>query len=312
VTAVLSLDTTAVILTPILLALVDKLRLPAKPYLITCAFVANTGSLALPISNLTNLLVVRELGIPMGSYVARMIAPQAVALLTTYFLLRRLFRKELSTAFDPQTIEDPRAVIGHAGYFKVACSVLAMTLMGFFLAPLFGIEPYQVGLAGVVLLGTYGLAVKRATAAEFLRAPWGLVVFVLGLFVMVQSVENLGLSAVVTTWLTEHPSGGVVRVLVASGAAALASNACNNLPATLLAIPVLQHSRDPSLVYGTLLGVNIGPNVSQRRQRASRLPAAYFGASACPRQAADALSVILSVARALRRWGVVYLYNLVS
>jgi arsenical pump membrane protein len=261
VTALLSLDTTAVILTPILLALVDKLRLPAKPYLITCAFVANTGSLALPISNLTNLLMVRELGVPMGSFIVRMIAPQAVALLATYFLLRRLFRQDLSVAFDHRTIEDPGAVIPHRGYFHAACVVLALTLVGFFVVHFFGVDPYVIGFGGVVVLGIFGLTVKQVRPTEFLHAPWALVIFVLGLFVLVQSVENLGLSAMLITVLNNGVVHGSMGVAASAGAGALMSNGCNNLPATLLAIPVLQQSPSPTLIYGTLLGVNIGPNL---------------------------------------------------
>ena len=259
VTIVLSLDTTAVILTPILLALVDRLGLPAKPYLITCAFVANTASAILPISNLTNLLVVRELSLPMGAYVARMALPQAVALGVTYLLLRRLFRRDLAQSFDHGTLEEPRAVIEHPTFFRAACAVLLLTLLGFFVGPLLGLPPYVVCFAGVAVLGGVGLATGRTEARELLRAPWSLVVFVLSLFVLVQAVENLGLSQLARAFSAGGADVGVL--LAATVAAALLANLCNNLPATLLAISILQQTTAPALAYGTLLGVNIGPNL---------------------------------------------------
>jgi arsenical pump membrane protein len=188
-----------------------------------------------------------------------MIVPQAVALLATYFLLRRLFRKELSSAFDHRTIEEPHAVIGHSGYFTAACAVLGLTLVGFFLAPFLGVDPYLVGFGGVVILGICGIATKRVQPREVLHGPWALVIFVLGLVVIVQSIENLGFSEVILGRV-KHLRG-ISGVFVASGAAALVSNVCNNLPATLLAIPVLQRAPAPSLLYGTSLGVNIGPNL---------------------------------------------------
>lgn len=259
VTIVLSLDTTAVILTPILLALVDRLGLPAKPYLITCAFVANTASAILPISNLTNLLVVRELSLPMGAYVARMALPQAVALGLTYVLLRRIFRADLAQPFDHGTLEEPSAVIEHPTFFRAACAVLVLTLLGFFAGPMLGLAPYVVGFAGVAALGGVGLATGRTRARELVRAPWSLVVFVLSLFVLVQAVENLGLGLLAQKLSGSASSLGVL--LLGTTAAALLANICNNLPATLLAISILQQASTPALAYGTLLGVNIGPNL---------------------------------------------------
>jgi arsenical pump membrane protein len=87
VTAVLSLDTTAVMLTPVLLSLVKRLRLPATPYIALCAFVANIGSLLLPISNLTNILFASAFNLTFAVFALRMLAPQIVALAVSYWLL---------------------------------------------------------------------------------------------------------------------------------------------------------------------------------------------------------------------------------
>ena len=93
ITAILSLDTTAVMLTPVMLALVKRLKVPAAPYVLLCAFVANVGSLLLPISNLTNLLFADAFHQTFAAFAARMILPQIVALVTTYAILRWHFRR---------------------------------------------------------------------------------------------------------------------------------------------------------------------------------------------------------------------------
>lgn len=87
VTAIFSLNTTAVMLTPVMLAIAKRLKLPAVPYVVLCAFVANVGSLVLPVSNLTNILFADTFHMTFGAFAARMIAPQFMALITTYVLL---------------------------------------------------------------------------------------------------------------------------------------------------------------------------------------------------------------------------------
>jgi arsenical pump membrane protein len=110
ITAILSLDTTAVMLTPVLLALVKRLKVPAAPYVVLCAFVANVGSLLLPISNLTNLLFADAFHQTFAAFAARMIAPQLVALASTYAVLRYHFRRDLPKQFDGESMPEPASV----------------------------------------------------------------------------------------------------------------------------------------------------------------------------------------------------------
>jgi arsenical pump membrane protein len=99
ITAILSLDTTAVMLTPVMLALVTRLKVPAPPYVLLCAFVANVGSLLLPISNLTNLLFADAFHQTFAAFAARMIVPQLVALVTIYTVLLWPFRRDPAQQF---------------------------------------------------------------------------------------------------------------------------------------------------------------------------------------------------------------------
>ena len=134
-TAALSLDTTAVILTPLVLAFVTRLGLPARPYVFACAFVANTASLLLPVSNLTNLLLAAQFHLPFGGFVAHMALPQGVALLVNYGLFRWLFRRELPAKFDPARLPDPATLLPSLPFFQAAVVTLAAVLIGYFVAP---------------------------------------------------------------------------------------------------------------------------------------------------------------------------------
>ncbi len=262
VTTGLSLDTTAIMLTPIVVAFVQRLRLPARPYVIATAFVANVASLTLPISNLTNLLFADAFHIPFGRFAARMMAPQLVAAGMTYFLSRARFRKELPASFDARDLPEPSSVVPDPPYFRAAVLVLALVLLGYFVMPAIHIEPYVVAFGGALVLALLGIRRRRVGLRTLREVPWGLFPLVLGLFVVVRGVENLGIEMIASRWLSTMDGHSVGRVLIASGSTAAASNLMNNLPAALLARSVLQEpGSDAAAVFGALLGLNIGPTI---------------------------------------------------
>ena len=258
VTAILSLDTTAVMLTPVMLALVKRLRLPAAPYVLLCAFVANVGSLTLPISNLTNILFADAFHLTFAAFAARMIAPQLVALVTTYALLRWRFRRELPKSFDGDSLPDPSSAVPNRAYFLVCVAVLVAVLIGYFLAPLVGIEPYVIAFAGSVVLVIAGAATGRARIRAVGELQWGLFPFVVGLFVTVKGLENLGIVVVASQWLAHIRPGSPENLLAVAGATAVASNVMNNLPAALVARSVLLASHTQT---GTVLAALVGADV---------------------------------------------------
>lgn len=262
ITIALSLDTTAVMLTPLVLSFVTRLRLPARPYVLACAFIANTASLLLPISNLTNLLFVERFRLGFAPFAARMLLPQVAALLVTYALCRFRFRAELPPRFDADALGSPDDVITHAGYFRVASVVLGLVFVGYFLAPLAHVEPYVVALAGAAILLGYGLVTRQVKLRLLLGLSWDLFPFVIGLFVVVRGVENLGLADVAVGWLGRHASAPLEVLVAATAGTAVASNVMNNLPAALLARGVIANAHAPAqAMYGALLGANIGPNI---------------------------------------------------
>jgi len=267
VTASLSLDTTAVILTPVVLAFVARLKLPARPYIFACAFVANVASLPLPVSNLTNLLFTGAFALPFGGFALRMILPQCAALLTNYALFWWLFRGDLPPEFSGDDLPDPMSVVPHEGYFRASVTVLGLVLAGYFAAPFVHLPPYVVAFAGCLALAAWGVRMGRVDWRMLREVSWPVFPFVVGLFVVIGGVENLGLTGRMAAWLAAwlatlnpHPLVGMAAV---AGGAGLASNVVNNIPAALLTRGVLQGaSAHLPLVYAALLGTNIGPNLT--------------------------------------------------
>jgi arsenical pump membrane protein len=262
ITIALSLDTTAVMLTPLVLAFLARLRFPARPWVLACAFVSNAASLLLPISNLTNLLFAERFGLGFARFAARMALSQIAALAATYALLRLRFRDEIPARFDGAALGSPDAAVPHRGYFRAASAVLALVFAGYFLAPLAGAPPYVVALAASAVLFGYGLRTGRVAPRMLRGLSWDLFPFVIGLFVVVRGVEKLGFDAAAAAWLAGR-EGAPITVLAASAAGTAATaNAMNNLPAALLARSAIASAGagDPA-IFGALLGADLGPTV---------------------------------------------------
>ena len=276
ITAILSLDTTAVMLTPILLALVRRLKVPAAPYVVLCAFVANVGSLLLPISNLTNLLFADAFHLTFAAFAARMIVPQLVALASTYAVLRWRFRRDLPNRFDSEALPEPASVIPSRPYFLLCTSVLGAVLICYFLAPLIGLEPYVFAFAASAVLALAGTVSGRVHIGAAREIAWDIFPFVIGLFVAVQGLENLGIVAVSSGWLAEMKPGSPEKLLAAAGATAFASNLMNNLPAALIARSVLLRSHaHMGTVLAALVGANVGSMITPFSSLATMLVFAF-------------------------------------
>lgn len=251
VTAVLTLDATVVLLTPVVLRTARRLRLPARPHAYACAQLANAGSLLLPVSNLTNLLAFGAAGVSFGSFAAVMALPWIAATALEWLGLRLFFRRDLTT-----TSLEPREAEPAPRY---ALAVLAVTVAGFVVTSALDVPPAWAALGGVLLLGVPRLARRATTPLSMLReANLGFGAFVLCLGVIVDGVTRHGLLDAL-----KHvtPSGsGLVAMLGLAFLAALLANVVNNLPATLALLPLV--TGNPAAVLAVLIGVNVGPNAT--------------------------------------------------
>jgi arsenical pump membrane protein len=253
-TAILSLDATVVLLTPVVLATASTLRVPARPHAFATAHLANSASLLLPVSNLTNLLAFGAAGLSFIHFTAVMTLPWLAAVAVEFVLLRRLFARELAVEPTRESVSDDVKVPAFA------LVVLALTLAGFAVTSLFGWSPAWAALAGAIVLGVHGLVRGRSTVAGIANAldvPF--LAFVLCLGVVVAAVMLNGLDGAMRDVL---PAGDTLPALLGiAGVAALLSNVVNNLPAVLVLLPLVT-TAGPAAVLAVLIGVNVGPNLT--------------------------------------------------
>jgi len=153
--------------------------------------------------------------------------------------------------------------VPHQGYFRAAVGVLGLVLAGYFAAPFVHLPPYAVAFAGCLILAVWGARAGRVKWEGLREVSWSVFPFVVGLFVVIGGVENLGLTGRAAAWLAGLDSHPLAAMAAMAGGAGLASNVVNNIPAALLARTVLQQAHaHPPLVYAALLGTNIGPNMT--------------------------------------------------
>ncbi|MFE5581279.1 arsenic transporter [Kitasatospora sp. NPDC056531] len=254
ITAVLSLDATVVLLTPVVFATAARLGARPKPHLYACTHLSNTASLLLPVSNLTNLLAFAASGLSFTRFAALMTLPWLAAIAVEYVVLRRYFAADLDAgapaAAETQAPEMP----------LFALITVAGTLAGFVLTSALGVDPAWAAFAGALVLAGRALAQRRTTPAAILRsAAVPFLAFVLALGVVVRAVVDNGLASALGH-LVPHGTSLPALLGVAALAAVLA-NVINNLPATLVLLPLAVPS-GAGAVLAVLLGVNIGPNLT--------------------------------------------------
>jgi arsenical pump membrane protein len=253
-TAVLSLDATVVLLTPVVFATAARVGARARPHVYACTHLANTASLLLPVSNLTNLLAFAVSGLTFTRFAALMAAPWLAAIAVEYLVFRRFFRADIDTVPQPTT-HPPRPPVPVFGL-----TVLALTLAGFALTSLLSVNPAWAALAGALLLAARALQQKRATVRSVLASTnLPLLAFVLALGVIVKGVLDNGLDQVLADVL---PDGSTLpTLLTVTVIAAALANLINNLPAVLALLPIAAAS-GAGPVLAVLIGVNIGPNLT--------------------------------------------------
>ena len=255
-TAVLSLDATVVLLTPVVFATAAKLDVRPRPHVYACTHLANSASLLLPVSNLTNLLAFAASGLAFGHFAALMALPWLAVIGVEYAVFSRFFAADLASgpaAARRDTAEDPVLP-------RFTLVVVALTLAGFVVASAAGVSPAWTAFAGAAVLAARALARRRTTPLSVLgAADVPFLAFVLGLGVVVEAVVSNGLGSALAPLL---PSGTSLPALLAVAALAAAlANVCNNLPAVLVLLPLAAPS-GAGAVLAVLLGVNIGPNLT--------------------------------------------------
>jgi arsenical pump membrane protein len=254
ITAVLSLDATIVLLTPVVFATAARLGARPRPHVYACTHLSNTASLLLPVSNLTNLLAFAASGLSFPRFAALMGLPWLVAIGTEYVVFRRFFATDLDAGAQAPPAAGPAEVP------VFALATVACTLAGFVATSALGLSPAWAALAGALVLAARALAQRRTTPAAIVRAaavPF--LAFVLALGIVVRALTGNGLAGALGHLI---PGGtGLPALLAIAAVAAVLANVINNLPAVLVLLP-LTAPAGPGAVLAVLLGVNIGPNLT--------------------------------------------------
>jgi len=265
-TTVLSNDATALLLTTTVIAVTERLDLPVLPFALACAFIANSASMTLPVSNPLNILVLGAGGVHLLPYLAHMLAASAVVIGLTVLLFWLRFRRQLGGTFDPARVPAPASAIEHPRLFRITVAVLILLAAAYVAASAAGWPlSLPVLVAGVVLLAAV-LRLASIPARAVAGAPWSIVPFVAGLLVVVRGLERTGLThGLGTRLLTLEGQGNAIGVLGATGVSALGANVLNNLPMGAVMVSALRTAHaasHPGLLYGTLLGSDVGPNLT--------------------------------------------------
>jgi arsenical pump membrane protein len=261
VTALLSNDATAVVLTPAVLAVVRRVRVEdPKPYLLACAFVANAASFVLPISNPANLVVYGAQLPRLREWLLIYAAPALVSVLVTFTILRWLSRRSLRVAMrrdsHPATLGQ-EGRLAFAGLVIAAVTLIAVSALDIPLG-------LPTCVAALVALGIVTWRDRDIPARVARGVSWSVLPLVAGLFVIVAALERAGLFSAGlagVAWLEAH-AGGAARY-VAAFVLALVSNGMNNLPVALAGGAVAANAEYSSaMAHAILLGVDLGPNLS--------------------------------------------------
>lgn len=248
-TIFLSLDTTAVLLTPVVVLLARHVGLSPLPFALTSVWMANTASLLLPVSNLTNLLAEHELGgLGPAGFAALMAVPAIIAIVIPAVVLFVIYRRELLTRYviAEKSVREDRVLVWASG---VTVALVIPLLVS-------GLPVWIPAVGGAVLLGSVFL-VRRPSVLRFRLIPWQLVVLAAGLFLVVEAGHALGLATVLAA--VSGTGEAPVDLLRLASSGAIGANLVNNLPAYLALEPVAE---SPVRIAALLIGVNVGPLIT--------------------------------------------------
>lgn len=256
VTALLGLDATAVLLTPIVVVTARRIGADERPHVYAAGHLANSASLLLPIANLTNLLAFHAAALSFSHFAALMALPTAAAVAVEWVVLRRWFASSLTARS-----ASPAPVAATPPLPRVALALLGATMVAFALSSVAGVAPVWVAAAGAVVFSVRGLLRRETGPVALVRAVEpGFLVFVLALGVIVAAAARNGLGTAVGDLVLGGSS--LAALLAVAAVSALLANVVNNLPATLILIPAVAAAGGQDALLAMLLGVNIGPNLT--------------------------------------------------
>ena len=273
VSAFFANDGAALILTPIVIAILLALRFsPATTlaFIMAAGFIADTASLPLVVSNLVNIVSADFFKVPFDRYALVMVPVNLVSVLASLVVLYGFYRKDIPNAYALEWVDEPNSAITDKATFTTGWVVLAALLFGFFVFEPMGV-PISViaGLGALVLLIVAYMGKKLSIMPVVKNAPWQIVIFSLGMYLVVYGLKNAGLTDYLATLLQGLEQQGLLVATVGTGfLSAILSSVMNNMPTVLIQALAIDgaHITSPmikeAMVFANVIGCDLGPKIT--------------------------------------------------
>ena len=267
VSALFANDGAALILTPILLSKMRILKLDAKTilaFLLAGGFISDSASLPFVFSNLTNIVTANYFNIGFVEYLSNMYIPYITSVVITIVVLLVVLKKDIPKTVDIDLLKEASSVLKNKTLFYLSWVFLALLLVGYFIGDAYDIPISVFALGGGLLFLLISTLFKTVEPVKVIKnAPWQVVWFSLGLYIVVYGLKNAGLTEYLTLFLHYlNEQGNVVAVVATGFTSAILSAFMNNMPTIMVMDIALKDIANDAMIYANIIGCNLGPKMT--------------------------------------------------